>query len=999
MKYLVLVIACFANVLVQAQQLKKLSELQPGIQPIDMFSDAIDKISPFKDGYCIQANGHIYVADTFTDTLCNAVYEYAPSSHTVFRDKIWFTASDYNNKRLGGTSHLFESNGEAYTLSNLNALLPLVNMDGPVFSMDSFLFFFNVEGDSTFLYVTDTQTTTLTKLYSLPGKADQTMLLVAGFYNQNAIVSLRNNSGFKQIISTNGRSVRVLQNGIALGIPPWPYITKQIIYDSDLFFTTDANQGTTNLMKLNLVTGAQTQLESRIDPTVDFRIVSNRVYYYVNCISGIAPDLVYEYSVNSYQNGIKTRITTRKVSNLFTVNDTLYFSNLDCDSLFSVIGNNAPVLFLKTSPMYSYVSFRNEIYGLKDGIYLLNKTTKTFSNLSPQNGGYFNNYVWDDKLFVAQFTSGSRSLNGISNNLLPLRFNIELSAVDDLYLHHDMTINTSQTDFYYRWGGNFHFDGIDMRPMRPELDWVGVYGAFDNKILITNTTTGHGSEPWCVPGRDLGNFNKAFLLAEVGPSTASVNVLFSFQGKEHWYFIHDGNPRSIWSSDGTKLNTFKIFEFSSNMTGLLMDGENFYFSVEGFSPNQILYYYNSTTHTCTELAQMPNISGMKLVGNKLFFTSMYGPTSICVTAKTPNTVKVIKEITNQGNTSIYDLTVWHNKVYFTANTTSLGRELWVSDLTDTGTFMLKDITPGNLSSDLQAFSSIDDYVLFINYDAQWKGRLWRSDGTANGTVQVTNKLEITTLPLSFGKEAYFAGITDNLGKELWRTDGTDGGTVNAADIAPGFASSDVNLMYKVGNNILLPATTAGRGREWWLYMTACDVRFNFTSSTSAQSLTAHFTLMQDVEFDTLSSGWVWDFGDGAQSALKSPNHHYDTCGTFKVTLKVVSHLGCTDSLVQYVTVDSTFQIPTTGIDPSFSRQMNSVTVYPNPAGNTAYLQLPENALDAKLKIVNIMGQEVWTDRTSNNRIYSLQTNTFPSGVYMVVLTSGNSVYYGKLVKE
>jgi gliding motility-associated-like protein len=46
---------------------------------------------------------------------------------------------------------------------------------------------------------------------------------------------------------------------------------------------------------------------------------------------------------------------------------------------------------------------------------------------------------------------------------------------------------------------------------------------------------------------------------------------------------------------------------------------------------------------------------------------------------------------------------------------------------------------------------------------------------------------------------------------------------------------------------------------------------------------------------TTIQSWLWDFGDGQTSALKSPSHTYATAGTYKVTLTVAGNTGCTPS--------------------------------------------------------------------------------------------------------
>ena len=59
-------------------------------------------------------------------------------------------------------------------------------------------------------------------------------------------------------------------------------------------------------------------------------------------------------------------------------------------------------------------------------------------------------------------------------------------------------------------------------------------------------------------------------------------------------------------------------------------------------------------------------------------------------------IKDINPLTNSSSPS--DYVQIGNVVYFVASTNSIGRELWRTDGTESGTFMVKDIYPGPLSS-------------------------------------------------------------------------------------------------------------------------------------------------------------------------------------------------------------------------------------------------------------------------------------------------------------
>ena len=78
----------------------------------------------------------------------------------------------------------------------------------------------------------------------------------------------------------------------------------------------------------------------------------------------------------------------------------------------------------------------------------------------------------------------------------------------------------------------------------------------------------------------------------------------------------------------------------------------------------------------------------------------------------------------------------NGKVFFTGYDNPSGRELWVSDGTELGTYMVKDIHPGS-ESGIETFGGFltvwDNKLVFQADDGVHGKELWISDGTAGGT--------------------------------------------------------------------------------------------------------------------------------------------------------------------------------------------------------------------------------------------------------------------------
>lgn len=76
----------------------------------------------------------------------------------------------------------------------------------------------------------------------------------------------------------------------------------------------------------------------------------------------------------------------------------------------------------------------------------------------------------------------------------------------------------------------------------------------------------------------------------------------------------------------------------------------------------------------------------------------------------------------------------NGKLYFTATSPDEGKELWVTDGTPVGTFLLKDIEPGAGTSDPFVLGAVNGKVLFVATAPDYGRELWITDGTSAGTT-------------------------------------------------------------------------------------------------------------------------------------------------------------------------------------------------------------------------------------------------------------------------
>jgi ELWxxDGT repeat protein len=227
------------------------------------------------------------------------------------------------------------------------------------------------------------------------------------------------------------------------------------------------------------------------------------------------------------------------------------------------------------------------------------------------------------------------------------------------------------------------------------------------------------------------------------------------------------------------------------------------------------------------------------VGATLFFTA-YDLTHGMELWKSDGTAAgtvLVKDINpGPGSSQPFNLTAVNGVLYFRAEDGQYGYELWRSDGTGDGTYMVKDIFPGSgssapasvlggvdRSSNLHTIAAVGNTLFFSATDGSG-AQLWKTDGTAAGTVIVTrigpnsgDALGGPHVLTAFNGVLYFVG-TDERGSELWRSDGTAEGTYFVKDIdtaASDFGDAQPNGLIVFNNALFFFARDGVNGRQLW----------------------------------------------------------------------------------------------------------------------------------------------------------------------------------------
>ncbi len=212
--------------------------------------------------------------------------------------------------------------------------------------------------------------------------------------------------------------------------------------------------------------------------------------------------------------------------------------------------------------------------------------------------------------------------------------------------------------------------------------------------------------------------------------------------------------------------------------------------------------------------------------SKIFFTADDGVNGkeLWVTNGTETTL--LKDINpGENGSDISNFKILNGKLLFTATDEANGNELWATDGTEAGTKLVKDMFPGSGGSYAFEFIEFNNALYFRSEDGVHGTELWKTDGTTDGTVMVGDlrEGEFGSNPSNFAilnNKLYFSAIDgfdyDNgqTGLELWVSDGTAAGTHLVKDINP-FESSQASGLTTFGNKIYFSADDGTNGNELW----------------------------------------------------------------------------------------------------------------------------------------------------------------------------------------
>ena len=154
-------------------------------------------------------------------------------------------------------------------------------------------------------------------------------------------------------------------------------------------------------------------------------------------------------------------------------------------------------------------------------------------------------------------------------------------------------------------------------------------------------------------------------------------------------------------------------------------------------------------------------------------------------------------------------------LYFSADDGAHGTELWLQRTLDGAPELVKDLTPGPEGTALSKFSSVNGLLLF-RVERNELGQAWVSDGTADGTRQLTpdvggRRVDYYAPAVDIGSNRLLVFRQMDIDGDFWITDGTSAGTrtLSARGIRPYTIRFTGFTFGRLGNRALFRAAEEG----------------------------------------------------------------------------------------------------------------------------------------------------------------------------------------------
>ncbi len=358
-----------------------------------------------------------------------------------------------------------------------------------------------------------------------------------------------------------------------------------------------------------------------------------------------------------------------------------------------------------------------------------------------------------------------------------------------------------------------------------------ILGVVNGAAFVRATDDTTGQEVWRTDGTDSGTWK----VADICPGTCGSDPVPLLATPGGFFFIaRDEHQRpQLWVTRGTPASTFQLTTAALSIGRSprpVWDGRrNLLFFSLGDSSGETLWRSDGTpagTHRVADVSLVCDFNNpvdLTLFAGKVFFCADDGSSGPALwatdgTARGTRLVKSFGDLSGTGGPR--GIRRVGNVLVFPAVLPSgpsgkIG--LWRSDGTARGTVPLVGL---GIRKEVVISSAVTlgSRLLFtLRTVEEGPSALWVTNGTAGGTRKLASfpTTGLGVHPFTFGNRILFSAADSAHGAELWITDGTPAGTRLFKDFCPGPCSSQATPLLVDRNRLVITARTPGRGSELW----------------------------------------------------------------------------------------------------------------------------------------------------------------------------------------